>query len=226
MSTPSQVRSYDPLRSITFRKTRERYGALSNMAMGYPVMVNGIWIPTSEALYQACRYPDKPDLQRLIIEQRSPMTAKMKAKRFTIDTRHDWESVRVMIMRWCLRVKLAQNWNSFSELLLSTGEAPIVEDSRKDAFWGAKRTDNGSMVGTNAMGRLLMELREELKKTNHDQLKSVAPPPVSDFLLNGQLISNINGEESNATLGEGNASRELTDMGTQTKHGVGSFYRR
>jgi hypothetical protein len=28
----------------------------------------------------------------------------------------------VKIMRWCLRVKLAQNWREFSRLLLATGE--------------------------------------------------------------------------------------------------------
>ena len=163
MFEASQTRTYNRDNSVSFRQTKERYGGLSNMAPGFPIVVNGIRIPTSEALYQACRFPNRPDVQRQIVRQRSPMTAKMKAKRFINDTRHDWDSVRVNVMRWCLRVKLAQNWTTFGRLLLSTGDAPIVEDSRKDAFWGAKRTDDGELVGTNALGRLLMELREELK---------------------------------------------------------------
>ena len=187
----SQTRAYDPRNSVSFRRTKERYGGLSNMASGFPIVVNGIRIPTSEALYQACRYPARPDVQHLIIEQRSPMTAKMKAKRYLKDTRPDWDNVRIKIMRWCLRVKLAQNWNSFGGLLLSTGDAPIVEDSRKDAFWGAKRTDDGELVGTNALGRLLMELREELKGPPHDHLKAVSPPQIPDFLLNGQPIGHV-----------------------------------
>ena len=221
MSISSQARAYDPLRSIAFRKTKERYGGLSNMASGFPIVVNGIRIPTTEALYQACRYPNRPDVQRLIIGQRSPMTAKMKGKRFIGDTRRDWNNVRVKIMRWCLRVKLAQHWNSFGRLLLSTGDAPIVEDSWKDAFWGAKRTNEGELVGTNALGRLLMELREELRNSNHDHLRSVEPPPIPDFLLEGRPIGNINALNNSISLEEGSAPYRLTDAGTQPSMEVG-----
>ena len=215
MNISSQARTYDPLTSAAFRKTKERFGGLSNMASGFPIVVNGIRIPTSEALYQACRYPNRPDVQRLIIGQRSPMTAKMKAKRFINDTRRDWDNVRVTIMRWCLRVKLAQHWNNFGRLLLSTGDAPIVEDSRKDAFWGAKRTDEGELVGTNALGRLLMELREELRNSNHDHLRSVDPPPVPDFLLDGRPIGHISGLDSSVSLEDDAAADALTNTETQ-----------
>ena len=215
MNISSQARAYDPLRSVAFRKTKERYGGLSNMASGFPIVVNGIRIRTAEALYQACRYPTRPDVQRLIIEERSPMTAKMKARRFITDTRRDWDNVRVKIMRWCLRVKLAQHWNSFGTLLLSTGDAPIVEDSRKDAFWGAKRNGGGELVGTNALGRLLMELREELKETDPDHLRSVAPPMISEFLLDGRPIGHISGLDSSISLEEDSTPNELTDAETQ-----------
>jgi ribA/ribD-fused uncharacterized protein len=109
------------------------------MAPGFPLKVNGVLIRTSEALYQACRFPHLPKVQRLIIDEGSPMTAKMKSKSYRSQSRPDWDAVRVRIMRWCLRVKLAQHWETFSRLLLATGDQPIVEDSRKDDFWGAKR---------------------------------------------------------------------------------------
>src|SRR5205085_7807502 len=104
------------------------------------------------------------------------------------DSRPDWDEVRVPIMRWCLRVKLAQNWERFGSLLLSTGERWIVEESRRDAFWGAKPIDSETLEGKNALGRLLMELREELDGPNVEALRTVAPPPLSDFLLYGQEI--------------------------------------
>ena len=211
----SQTRIYDPQSSVSFRRTKERYGGLSNMASGFPIAINGIRIPTSEALYQACRYPAKPDIQLLIVGQRSPMTAKMKARRYLKDTRHDWDSVRVEIMRWCLRAKLAQNWDSFGGLLLRTGDAPIVEDSRKDAFWGAKRTGDGELVGTNALGRLLMELREELKGPNSEHLRVVAPPQISDFLLNGQPIGHVACSDGSVSPGEAKVAGGSTDAGTQ-----------
>jgi putative DNA methylase len=157
------------------------------MAAGFTLIINGTRIRTSEALYQACRFPHRPDIQRLIIEQDSPMTAKMKSKPHRFDSRLDWEYVRVAVMKWCLRVKLAQNWSKFGDLLLSTGTRSIVEESRKDDFWGAKPTDGEILYGQNVLGRLLMELREKLR-SDPESLRTVQPLPIKDFLLFGQDI--------------------------------------
>ena len=183
MALASHIREYDPAESVVFLKTKEQFGGLSNMAPGFPLKVNGARILTSEALYQACRFPHKPDLQHQIISERSPMTAKMRSKPFRKESRPDWYSVRVKVMRWCLRVKLAQNWREFSKLLLSTGEYPIVERSRSDDFWGARDTANGSLVGMNFLGRLLMELREDLRTHESDILRTVEPLSIPEFLL-------------------------------------------
>jgi len=158
------------------------------MAGGFPLVVNGIRILTSEALYQACRFPHMPDVQRLIIEQHSPMTAKMKSKPFRKQSRPDWMKVQVSIMRWCLRVKLAMHWKDFGILLLGTGDKPIVEESRRDDFWGALEKEDGTLVGINVLGRLLMELRDEFKGPRKDALRVVEPPPLKDFLLYGEPI--------------------------------------
>ena len=58
----AQTRAYDRRASIVFRMTREAFGGLSNMAGGYPVRVNGILVPSAEALYQACRFPHRADV--------------------------------------------------------------------------------------------------------------------------------------------------------------------
>jgi len=159
------------------------------MAGGYPIHVNGVRILTSEALYQVCRFPHLPDVQKLIIGQVSPMTAKMRSKPYRKDSRPDWDQVRVRIMRWSLRMKLANNWNTFSALLLKTGDRPIVEESRKDAFWGAKVVDDGdTLVGMNVLGRLLMELREQVKQQGRDAALDIAPPDIPQFLLFGRPI--------------------------------------
>lgn len=191
MSQASQVRTYDPSASVVFLKTNERFGGLSNMAPGFPLRVNGVRIRTSEALYQACRFPHLPDVQRKIIDEHSPMTAKMRSKPFRKDSRPDWDAVRVKIMRWCLRVKLAQNWREFGRLLLATGDRPIVEQSRKDDFWGAKVAEDGSLVGMNVLGRLLMELREQLKGDEAQNLRFIEPLAISEFLLFGQPIEAV-----------------------------------
>ena len=198
MSRSSQVRRYDPGVSVVFLKTSEPFGGLSNMAPGFPLRLNGIHIRTSEALYQACRFPHMPNVQRQIIGERSPMTAKMRSKPFRKDSRPDWDAVRVKIMRWCLRVKLVQNWKKFGDLLLATGERPIVEQSRNDDFWGAKITEDGLLVGMNVLGRLLMELREQMKTDAAESLKAVKPLSIPEFLLFRKPIEITCADEASA----------------------------
>src|SRR5579871_3550139 len=152
---------YTRATSVVFYRTREQYGGLSNMAAGFPLSVNGIAILTSEALYQACRFPHLPEAQTRILAQKSPIAAKMVGKPFRSQSRPDWDEVRVEIMRWALHVKLAQNCERFGEMLLSTGDRPIVEQSHRDDFWGAIPADEETLIGTNMLGQLLMELRAQ-----------------------------------------------------------------
>lgn len=190
-------RSYHADEVISFRKTREEFGGLSNMAPGFPIEVAGVSLRTSEALYQACRFPHIPEVQQLIVNEASPMTAKMRSKPFRKDTREHWDDIRVPIMKWCLRVKLAQNWNDFSDLLMRTGDKPIIEDSRNDNFWGAIKDEWGTFHGKNVLGRLLMELREKLK-TDPDCLNQVVPPKLDKFTLLDNEISLITAEQKKA----------------------------
>lgn len=185
---PPDYRVYRRSECAVFRKTSERYGGLSNMAPGFPLKVNGISILTSEALYQAFRFPHRPEVQELIIAQSSPMTAKMKSKPYRTDSRPDWDRVRVAVMRWCLRVKLAQHWTKFGALLRETGERPIVEDSHKDDFWGARTMDEFTLKGANVLGRLLMELRALMQSSEAEQLKQVQSPSIPNAMLLGSPI--------------------------------------
>lgn len=188
---PQAYRTYHRNECVVFLKTAEQFGGLSNMAGGFPLAINGIRVLTSEALYQACRFPHLPDVQKLIIGQTSPMAAKMKSKPYRKDSRADWDAVRVQIMRWCLRVKLVQHWEEFGNLLLSTGNKPIVEESYRDPFWGAKPIDPEKLSGTNILGRLLVELREKLQDPEANKLWVVEPPTLPQFLLLSRQIGII-----------------------------------
>ena len=185
--TATQIRTYLTKDVVRFRKTAEEFGGLSNMAPGFPVVVLGHRIRTSEALYQACRFPHMPEVQHMILNESSPMTAKMRSKPYRKDSRPDWDDVRVKVMKWCLRVKLVHNWSKFSELLLSTGDCPIVEDSRKDSYWGAMPHDDNTLNGQNVLGRLLMELRQKLRD-DPEALSNVPPLQIRNFCLLGKPI--------------------------------------
>lgn len=187
----SKLRTYIRSECVVFYTTTAPFGGLSNMASGYPIVVNGEKIRTSEALYQACRFPSRPDVQQFIVEEPNPMVAKRKTMPFRPETRPDWDVIRHKIMRWSIQVKLAQNYARFGELLLETGNRPIVEQSRKDDYWGAFVKEDGLLVGQNVLGRLLMELRMRLQGESAEDLRVVAPPSLPDFLLFGTTVETV-----------------------------------
>lgn len=192
----AESRVYERAACITFRKTSEVWGGYSNMAGGFLLVVNGVTILTSEALYQACRFPHLPDVQRAIIAQASLMAAKMKGKPHRKNSRPDFDALRVPIMWWALRVKLAYHPRTFGRLLLDSGDRPIVEDSHKDTFWGAKAKDGHTLVGQSVLGRLLARLRDQLRAAGAEALRTVEPPPVPEFLLYGQPIRAVVGKST------------------------------
>jgi|TARA_B100001971_G_scaffold31200_1_gene25583 ribA/ribD-fused uncharacterized protein len=178
--------------SITFRKTKEDFGGLSNMAAGFELSINNKSIRTSEAIYQACRFPHLPEIQEKIIEQKSPMAAKMVGKPYRKDTRDDWNDVRVDIMGWCIRAKMAQNFIKFGTLLEKTINKKIVEDSHKDDFWGAISDNNSkTLTGENFLGRLLMKVRKIYFSDRKYTLLKVEPLKIPNFNLYSDPISQI-----------------------------------
>lgn len=62
-------------------------------------------------------------------------------------------------MRKALRAKFEEH-PALAELLVSTGTAELVEHTENDAYWG----DGGDGKGRNMLGRILMELRETLRR--------------------------------------------------------------
>jgi ribA/ribD-fused uncharacterized protein len=185
------VQRYARTGSAVFNKTKEKWGGFSNMCAGFPLRVNGAEIRTSEALYQALRFPDHPEVQQLIIADPSPRGAKMRSKSHRQEfARMDWDEIQVQVMWWCLRVKLAQNFEKFGGELFIAGDKPIVEESANDMFWGAVDQKDGTLKGANVLGKLLMELRTRYK-ADPAALRSVPPPGIGNFRLMGQEIGTI-----------------------------------
>lgn len=190
------IRTYQASNSIIFKKNNEIYGDLSNMSMKYPLEINNVKILNTEALYQACRFPHLVDLQTKIILEKSPMKVKMISNANKKYSREDWDDVKLKVMKWCLNLKLAQNFISFGHILDSTKDLSIVENSSKDNYWGAIPNEDGSIyVGQNALGRLLMQLREEYRSSNKYSLLMVEKPKIENFMLRGIEISKIDCRE-------------------------------
>jgi ribA/ribD-fused uncharacterized protein len=163
---------------------KEKWGELSNMSNAYGIIVNGIKMKNTEALYQACRFPDYPEIQMEIIKGHSGMSSKMTSKKYRkTHTRDDWDTVAVDIMDYCLKLKTYQNYLFIKRILVEVGARDIVEKSHKDQMWGTV-AQGKLLVGNNILGKLWNNIRDNIDDLNK--------PPVlvlDNFKLNGQDIT-------------------------------------
>jgi len=145
------------MKTIKFYRVNEPYGAFSNFSP-HPVALKSRTWPTSEHYFQAQKFAGS-DHEEAIRLAKSPMVAARMGRTRERPLRTDWEKVKETIMREVLDAKFTQHADLRS-LLLSTGEAELVEHTRNDRYWG----DGGDGTGKNRLGELLMELRARLRK--------------------------------------------------------------
>lgn len=75
-----------------------------------------------------------------------------------------WEEIKIKVMRKILYNKFHNT--ELREKLFATGDQELVEGNwHGDVFWG-KIPQKHDWVGENHLGKLLMELRENLRKEN------------------------------------------------------------
>jgi len=142
--------------AIEFYSTKSKYGEFSNFA-AFGFHIEDHWYPTSEHYFQAMKFEDN-DYQQRIRETKSPMIAARLGRSRKVKIREDWEEVKVDVMRTAVRAKI-QSHLELQELLLGTGEEPIIEAAARDYFWGAGKDGSGQ----NWLGKILMEVRSELQ---------------------------------------------------------------
>tara|TARA_B100000749_G_scaffold280829_1_gene279107 strand:+ start:5232 stop:5825 length:594 start_codon:yes stop_codon:yes gene_type:complete len=140
-----------------FGKIRYRWGQFQNMHPKFPLSFGDFSCPTSEHLYQASRFPHRPDIQGAILQEESPLGAKGIAREFDKFTRDDWhDGIKILAMIEAISHKIEQYQDIFHPLFEEAKNMPIVEFSNRDAFWGASPLHKGSpvMIGTNMLGQL------------------------------------------------------------------------
>jgi len=144
---------------INFYNPSEEYGEFSNFAH-YSVWLNKRRWPTTEHYFQAQKF-DSHEYQEMIRYAKTPSLAANLGRSRKQKLRRNWESIKVNVMREAVRAKFTQH-DDLRELLLSTGEAKLVEHTANDAYWG----DGGDGSGKNMLGKVLMEIREELREND------------------------------------------------------------
>ncbi|NOT39074.1 MAG: NADAR family protein [Alphaproteobacteria bacterium] len=166
--------------TIKFYRASERpYGAFSNLYRR-AIKFEGEIFLTSEHAYQAGK-ARKPTVRKWLMAAPTPALLAMAAHGlYYWDVAPEWSKTKFDRMRAVLRAKFTQHAD-LRELLLSTGQARLVEsatvDNQVNRLWGEV---NG--VGQNMLGVMLMELRSELaragKKRSHAPSKKTRTRPV------------------------------------------------
>ena len=131
------------------------YRWLSNFyKLQEPIDLYGCIFYYTENLYQAFKCNKSDDF--ILMASLTPSEAKRFGKR--VELNPDFMENKLSIMKQILDIKFRQPY--FKQRLLNTGNCLIFEEnSWKDFFWGCH---NG--IGENHLGKIIMEIREELKK--------------------------------------------------------------
>ena len=157
---------------IPIRKVKEQWGVLGNFYQT-PIIVNGVEFVSSEQLFQMMKFTDRETLLSIYHSRGLPL--KWAAKKGEKDglCREDWGRIIIDCMKFCLQIKYDQ-CEEFRTALNDTKGYRIVEDqtngktSKKTGkvkpadSWGVVLTGD-KYVGSNLLGRLLMELRDKRK---------------------------------------------------------------
>lgn len=141
---------------IYFYSVEDEYGDFSNFAR-YPIRLKGKTWPTSEHYFQAMKFID-PIQQQKIRQATTPMEAARMGRDRKQKLRRDWESVKDQVMYEAVQEKFVQH-PELAEQLLATQNAKIVEHTEQDSYWG----DGGDGSGKNKLGQILMRVRTKLQ---------------------------------------------------------------
>lgn len=155
---------------IIIRRVRDEWGWLGNMSP-HPIEFNGVQplrYPTSEHLFQALRFPVDSPRRAEIMAEKSPMGAKMLAKKHAAEMIIQPRSEQdVFNMKFVLLCKLKEH-PALGQMLDDTGSRRIIEDcSRRPTesglFWGAMVEPKASdgWWGLNKLGMLWQEIRAQ-----------------------------------------------------------------
>lgn len=135
------------------------YAFLSNF---YDVSVayNGITYKSTEAAFQAQKTTSIP--KRLEFANFTASQSKKEGRKLAL--RQDWEEVKEQVMYEICFAKFTQNEDLKMKLLSTDGHHLIEGNYWHDNTWGNCTCEKcKNIVGKNKLGKILMQIREELK---------------------------------------------------------------
>ena len=143
---------------VYFYDTQENpYGCFTNFSR-HGFELDGDWWTTSEHYFQAQKFAGTPQAEE-VRQLPTPREAFNLARDLKHLVRPDWSNVRDSVMLKAVERKFESNAD-IRTILLSTGDALLVENSPGDSYWGCGADGKGK----NMLGKILMEVREKLRR--------------------------------------------------------------
>lgn len=149
--------SYDFSSAIYFYSPHEPFGEFSNFSALW-INYEGKYFPTLEHYFQAQKFLDH-DYSEKIRKAKTPKEASILGNSRAFKIQEDWDLIRDDIMFNGIKNKF-ETHPQLGELLLSTGDTLLIENSPYDYYWGIGKTGNG----LNKLGTILMRTRVFLQK--------------------------------------------------------------
>ena len=161
----------EPVFFFTGNPALNEYRFLSNMYEA-PIQVEGIKFPTVEHYFQWSKAKLFGDAatQDKILKTASPKSAKALGKKVKPFVPEQWDEKKDSAMRTAVKAKFMQHPDLLAKLR-ETGNRPLAEADPRGKYWGigtsadtSKAKDPARWPGKNMMGKILEELRSELKE--------------------------------------------------------------
>ncbi|MEA5504141.1 NADAR domain-containing protein [Halotia wernerae UHCC 0503] len=147
--------------TIYFYKVWQPYGCFSNFSP-HGIQIQGTYWSTVEHYYQAQKFVGSVDavVIPIIHAAATPEEAAALGRCSTRQLRPDWQVVKTQVMREAVLKKFFTHAD-IREILLTTGNEILVENSPTDYFWGC----GAKTTGQNQLGKILMSVREEIRQS-------------------------------------------------------------
>lgn len=125
-----------------------------------PVKYQGLFFANNEAAFQGAKViGTKQESQRLSFTSLIARDAKHKGRHVLL--RSDWEKVKDQVMYEIVLDKFTRN-QDLCDKLLATKNAELIEGNTwHDTYWGYDMTKKR---GKNKLGKILMQVRQQLRK--------------------------------------------------------------
>lgn len=133
------------------------YAFLSNFYFS-PMIIDNVVYTTNEHFFQAMKSLNPKERQAIVL---APTPGKAKRLGRKVSLRKDWEDIKEEIMLTGLRHKFSNP--ELRKKLLATGNEELIEGTTwHDNYWGICDCEVCGGQGKNRLGKLLMQVREEL----------------------------------------------------------------